>query len=1363
MGDFTGGASLSGGQLPSPSRWRDLFPLPPCEPVLKRSSDSTSARRRRCRVQKLVDESNQVIKVLNEIYAAPSDRNFGSSCTIPQKEGQHQIFRQLARLERCQLTCKERGAVIEELLQSSPAYSGSESTTVRVFDRALVSIPVGSSEPVEMAGLLDDAGRETIEDPSRCMLLNEDEWGKIIEEGDTFHPYMDVKLQKSAQDYHDFIHDLYEAGMISFTAEPRDLVTPFFVAKKNGKQRLILDCRGVNRRFRSPPSMSLSAGYSWAQLQVPDHKQLYVAQSDIKDYFYSLAMPEELQTLFSMPGIPSSLLRLWSVPAARGGDCNREGVSFPCLRVVPMGWSWAMWLSQRVHQQQCLVASGLSVERLLTDRRPPPSLEGGVPVMLPYADNLNVCGIDKDAVQNLKDKIVGHLRSLGFLVHEELDACTTADSLGYRIDGVHGIVQPIPRKLEQVRVAFEWLSRRPRVHSKVVEKLVGHAVHLMLIRRELLSLFRNLYDFVHRSSQEPCRLWRSAAREAGWVSVLLKLCSADLRTKWDPKITASDASLSGIAVCKKTVSCKQVSEIGSQKESWRFSSYTPSSNPREKTVDKRDVFSDVDTVKPMLQTNEASVDPFQLNPEFLEIEERFMSPESWEFCFAVHMQHREHITLLEGQGIVAALRHKLRACESFGRRHLHFNDNLAAVLIAEKGRSGSYEMLRVCRRLACLLLCANCSLITRWIPSEWNVADRGSRRWEAERKEDASKSRRAKEAADSIIYPNRYGTQVQRLAKAALSDACQFQPSQRQNNDDSNETSSERSKSGGEKGEETVPSKPSAVSPSFSGADPPRAEIDFRCGGQGLPSPISELPYIRPELKSEDRHQKEIRRSLDHLSESSISRRARLVRGNKGFCSRVGCKASLFPENGVAKEPSFTSGLDKARPRQHKTPDAVGIDSLAGSEDAGVRKSLGSFGRGGDVHVLLAPRGGASHQSGRSGETFLRNEIPFAESSSCRQARNFKSGSVRRDSHAGFPSDSRSWDNAAAFGYIKSPGALISTLLRRSQGSLGQQSGQLGPQRQVCHVPASSQRSQPRPSDELQRSGISQEKRTVAVRQQCPKIRGTCQGEPIFPAAAYPDTGGGIASCKDLPLGAPQVFLPDARKDKEVWVIELFAGSCHLARAAATAGYRALALDVLFGTSCDLLNPSVRHFVKEFARLNPVKLVWFGLPCQSWSRARRLDGGPLPLRDDDVFLWGKVNLSKIDSQKVNLGNQLLLHTVAMIHHFHAAQIPWVLENPWTSRCWLTAQLRELIAYPNVTLSRADFCQFNVPWRKATGLMFGHLDLSPMCKTCAGSSQRCSSSGKRHIVLQGKDSFGHWWTHRAQAYPAAFCKAIFECL
>lgn len=158
-----------------------------------------------------------------------------------------------------------------------------------------------------------------------------------------------------------------------------------------------------------------------------------------------------------------------------------------------------------------------------------------------------------------------------------------------------------------------------------------------------------------------------------------------------------------------------------------------------------------------------------------------------------------------------------------------------------------------------------------------------------------------------------------------------------------------------------------------------------------------------------------------------------------------------------------------------------------------------------------------------------------------------------------------------------------------------------------------------------------------------------------------------------------------------------------------------------------------------------------------------MDGGPLPLRDDDVFLWGKVNLSKIDSQKVNLGNQLLLHTVAMIHHFHAAQIPWVLENPWTSRCWLTAQLRELIAYPNVTLSRADFCQFNVPWRKATGLMFGHLDLSPMCKTCAGSSQRCSSSGKRHIVLQGKDSFGHWWTHRAQAYPAAFCKAIFECL
>lgn len=121
-------------------------------------------------------------------------------------------------------------------------------------------------------------------------------------------------------------------------------------------------------------------------------------------------------------------------------------------------------------------------------------------------------------------------------------------------------------------------------------------------------------------------------------------------------------------------------------------------------------------------------DPFELNDEFPEIDGELMDPKSWDFVFASHMKFPEAITVLELRAIFAALRHKLRLRASFGKMHLHFSDNLSG-----KGRSSFFPMLRAFRRLRALLIAANCQLLVRWIPSEWNVADHGSRLWERER------------------------------------------------------------------------------------------------------------------------------------------------------------------------------------------------------------------------------------------------------------------------------------------------------------------------------------------------------------------------------------------------------------------------------------------------------------------------------------------------------------------------------------------------------------------------------------------------------------------------------------------------------
>lgn len=71
---------------------------------------------------------------------------------------------------------------------------------------------------------------------------------------------------------------------------------------------------------------------------------------------------------------------------------------------------------------------------------------------------------------------------------------------------------------------------------------------------------------------------------------------------------------------------------------------------------------------------------------------------------------------------------------------------------------------------------------------------------------------------------------------------------------------------------------------------------------------------------------------------------------------------------------------------------------------------------------------------------------------------------------------------------------------------------------------------------------------------------------------------------------------------------------------------------------------------------------------------------------------------------------------------------------------------------------------HTPWRKSTGFLVGHFQaLQSIQRICHCCHHRCEFSGKRHIVLAGKDSNGVWWTRRAQPYPFQMCFEIANLL
>ena len=167
-----------------------------------------------------------------------------------------------------------------------------------------------------------------------------------------------------------------------------------------------------------------------------------------------------------------------------------------------------------------------------------------------------------------------------------------------------------------------------------------------------------------------------------------------------------------------------------------------------------------------------------------------------------------------------------------------------------------------------------------------------------------------------------------------------------------------------------------------------------------------------------------------------------------------------------------------------------------------------------------------------------------------------------------------------------------------------------------------------------------------------------------------------------------------------------------------------------------------------------------GTPCSTFSRARDVPLGPPPLRSDALPL-GLPSLSAKDAEAVKNGNIIMRFTARIANIATSMQIMWSLENPRTSRLWLCPPIQRLIQNQNTHMIHIEFCRFGTPWRKSTSWLHFKVDLTPLAEfRCTGP--RCVVTGKKHLVLSGKDSAGRWRTHIAEPYPRKLCNKIALC-
>lgn len=241
---------------------------------------------------------------------------------------------------------------------------------------------------------------------------------------------------------------------------------------------------------------------------------------------------------------------------------------------------------------------------------------------------------------------------------------------------------------------------------------------------------------------------------------------------------------------------------------------------------------------------------------------------------------------------------------------------------------------------------------------------------------------------------------------------------------------------------------------------------------------------------------------------------------------------------------------------------------------------------------------------------------------------------------------------------------------------------------------------------------------------------------------------GSLSARQDL-YGWEDVFTVKLPKK---FCLELFSGTSRITTCLRQRGLACFPVDICLSPTHNVLDVGVEHAIVNWIISGRIQFLWVGMPCTSFSRARKWDGlGPGPLRDE-FYLWGLPELSWRDKHKVQQGNDLLRFTLrilklCMVHH-----VAFALENPTSSFAWEMPNMVAFLKEYQLTVVYLDFCQYGEPWRKPTSILGYRWPAHTISRLCQPHRGLCSFSQCRHIPLRGVDKKGRFLTLMAQPYP-----------
>ena len=1417
-GDFFGGAK--GGHLP-PSAC-SLFPLPrPLRLHVPRGL-SRRAMQRLTRRARIRDELIECVSALNWMHVGDFDAAPVDSTPLQRDVCSHLESRVCAVGNLGDHGClPSQEAALLELLRGQDGYAEPATpASLAPFNLELVSLPDDLACAPRAEDLLHEDDRRYLEvqermvrdSPKEDVIVSSPYWDPALKNNPKNYRRFIQKL--NSIQYLDFtLSPCQHAGVFFVWKSDRKRIRMIIDARP--ANAVFYDPPGISLPTAETFSrLEVVHGGDRSDLDFG----IYAGLSDVRDCFHRIRQPRWLAKYFCLLPIEARHVGLTG-HTLEGRVLASSDLVYPMPGSLCMGFSWSLYFAQRISEELMDQVPGLSQSVRMHDRGGPAVFDSSDPQAVKhfvYVDNLGVMSSDRQVVSRELDELTKQFTGKDLLLppgeiqHEHIKA------LGVQLDGKSLKSSLTSDRFHRVRQGIRGLLRRGRCTGKVLEIVVGHCTYCGLMNRCLLSIFHSVYKFIRNSYYEAVPIWNSVKAELRAFSGLMPLLVADWSRPWNSVVTVSDASEEGFGVCASSWNSQATGDVGRVSERDRFRRVGAHS-ARESALHSAGFVRDEASGKwaeGLLESEEyLQLSGWDLKPDFPEVPVSRLQAQDWSTVRQGPWRRSEHIVHLEARALVKSMEFLVHDTEASHCRQLLLVDSMSASLAFDRCRSKNFKMLRQIRKFCSLALARNIAFSVRWLPSELNPADEPSRdqsrvisstgrQWLAHgTKEGCSFGPRASCEEPQEKGPGvgkGFGSESGQEAEADVAsgskcespvvDLSQFlfalhrKPCQSQSQDPCGQESSHR---GGEsqlveqliRPQERSQSELAAKTESSTleevsgrdhgsailGTEPFREEGNRGKISSLLCAGISSFPLFCKAPKTAGGISHPAGRCIDQVLQLS------LPSGSSSTSWQQGVGNSHAPPTGVQPPRQLQlatclevpEGLAPVGSRLVETGNAacsLGCFRMR-NEEVGVPADVG-------VHpalplVLQPPRGAPQVSGSKFGQA---NPDHFRVLDSTSQPRGetspLKSGRIRRQRGPGLSlSETMGKHSPKAAGGSTSRRPAVELRLWPLLSDL------CPDQRLLCsrHDSLSNETQRPKHRPQQESSVVARGPKTGSMEelQKRGKVRKECTAGSKLPAAPdstavpLPRLRATTRGC-DARSGpsAPTTF--KAKGLKGQYFADFFSGKGGVAKAARCLGYVAREWELSNGPSFDLTNSRVQRRIRQDIQQGLVLAAMLAPPCSSFSIARDRTA----VIRNKLYPWGlpKAFLSEADCVRVQTGNKCFKAALSIIRLLDQHSVPWILENPHTSKCWNLPPLKKLANSSHVQTVIVDFCYYKTPWRKRTQLLCGNLDSEDVARlrhVCAGRGL-CGFSNKPHFQLTGSNHQGIPWTKVAQPYPAGLC-------